>query len=129
MTHMPMDKEMPDDIVAAVKEQGVSLVPTITMMENSSAKIHSINPNAPVSSDISVSNLRKFIKAGVRIIAGTDATEGDKCTPADVEYGISMLRELQNQHEAGMSNIECLVSATSLPADFWGQNNIGVIEA
>ena len=129
MTHMPMDKDMPDDIVAAVKEQGITLVPTITMMENIAAEIHRVKPDAPVSRDISVRNLHKFVKAGVRIIAGTDATEGDPYTPAEVEYGISMLRELQNQHEAGMSNLECLASATSIPADFWGQSNIGVIEA
>lgn len=129
MTHMPMTGDMPEDIVAAVKEQGITLVPTITMLENSAAKIHRVKPNAPVSRDISVANLHKFVKAGVRILAGTDATEGDKYPPAEVEYGISMLKEMQNQHEAGMSEIDCLRSATSESADFWGQSNIGVIEA
>lgn len=128
MTHMPMNAEMPDNIVSAVKRQGITLIPTIAMMELSAEKIHSRNPSAPVSRDISVSNLRKFLKAGVHVIAGSDATERDSATPSEVPYGISLLRELQNQHEAGMSELECLISASSDPADFFGQNDIGVIE-
>lgn len=126
---MPMGEDMPGDIAGEVKEQGIILVPTIVMMENFAAKIHSKNPGAPVSRDTALRNLRKFIDAGVTIIAGSDATEQDSATPSEVPYGVSLLRELQNQHEAGMSELDCLISATSLPADFWGQSDIGVIES
>lgn len=128
MTHMPMNAEMPNEIVSSVKEQGITLVPTIVMMENSANVIHKKNPNAPVSRDIAISNLRKFLKAGVPVIAGSDSTERDPDPPSEVEYGISLLRELQNQHEAGMNNFNCLISATSAPAKFFGQNDIGILE-
>lgn len=128
MTHMPMNAEMPGEIISSVKEQGITLVPTIVMMENSANVIHKKNPNAPVNRDIAVSNLRKFLKSGVSVIAGSDSTERDPDPPSEVEYRISLLRELQNQQESGMNNLDCLISATSAPAKFFEQNDIGILE-
>lgn len=128
MTHMPMNAEMPDEIVKEVKNQGITLIPTIAMMERSAAVVKKKFPQAPVSREISINNLRKFLNAGVKVIAGSDSTEKDPDPPSEVPYGISLLNELQYQHEAGMSNLDCLISATSGPADFFGINDIGVIE-
>ena len=62
------------------------------------------------------------------MIAGSDSTEKDPDPPSEVPYGISLLNELQYQHEAGMSNFECLMSATSAPAKFFSIDDVGIIE-
>lgn len=57
------------------------------------------------------------MKAGVLVIAGSDATEREPDPTSEVEYGISLLRELQNQHEAGMSNNDIGILETGRRAD------------
>lgn len=128
MTHMPMNAEIPDEIVAAVVKQKIVLIPTIEMMKGSALAVKKKFPQAPVSRERAAANLYKFVAAGAKIIVGSDSTERDPDPPSEVPYGISLLNELQNQHEAGMSNLECLISATSSPADFFRLKDAGVIE-
>ena len=128
MTHMPMSGEMPEEIIKGVVEQKITLIPTIAMMERSAAVVKKKFPQAPVSRETSIKNLKKFLDADAKIIAGSDATEKDPDPPSEVPYGISLLNELNYMHEAGMNNLNCLISATSAAADFWEINNVGVIE-
>lgn len=90
--------------------------------------VHKVNPNVPISREMAIKNLKKFVKARVKILAGTDANELDPYPPANATYGITLLEELRNQKEAGMDNISNLISATSGPADYFEQNDKGVIE-
>lgn len=129
LTHMPMNIEIPDNIVKEVVKKKITLIPTILIMDRIAENIHKINPNAPVSKEMAVKNLTKFVKAGVKILAGTDANELDPYPPASATYGITLLEELENQRDSGMDNISNLISATSGPADYFQQNDKGVIEA
>jgi imidazolonepropionase-like amidohydrolase len=53
-------------------------------------------------------------KAGVKILAGTDANQSPI---AAVKYGIGLCEELELLVEAGLENVEALRAATSLPAE------------
>lgn len=128
LTHMPMNTEIPDDIVEEIVKKKITLIPTILIMDRIAENVHKINPNVPVSKEMAIKNLKKFVKAGIKILAGTDANELDPYPPASATYGITLLEELENQKDAGMDNISNLISATSGPADYFEQNNKGVIE-
>lgn len=67
-------------------------------------------------------NLRKIHDAGVRIAAGSDA--GNTMTL----HGVSLARELELMHQAGMSNAEVLISATRTAAEVFGSDDLGTIE-
>jgi imidazolonepropionase-like amidohydrolase len=61
-------------------------------------------------------------RAGVPILAGTDAT------PFGPAHGASMLRELLLLCEAGLTPVEALTAATSTPARHFGLDDRGRIE-
>ena len=58
------------------------------------------------------------------VLAGTDA---NPLPMMAVEYGASMVRELELLILAGMEPIDALRSATSLPAEYWGLQGRGRI--
>lgn len=71
----------------------------------------------------SLQQVRKAIRAGVTVLAGSDA--GNPAT----FHGIALIRELELLVEAGMPLNEVLRSATSRPADRLGQSSLGRIAA
>jgi imidazolonepropionase-like amidohydrolase/ABC-type multidrug transport system permease subunit len=73
--------------------------------------------------DGSLRQVRTAIKAGVTVLAGSDA--GNPVT----FHGISLIRELELLAQAGMPLPELLRAATSRPADRLGQSSLGRIAA
>jgi imidazolonepropionase-like amidohydrolase/ABC-type multidrug transport system permease subunit len=71
----------------------------------------------------SLAQTAKAIRAGVPILAGSDA--GNPVT----FHGVSLIRELELLAEAGMPLVDVLKSATSRPADRLGQSSLGRIQA
>ena len=69
----------------------------------------------------SLQQVGKAIRAGVPVLAGSDA--GNPAT----FHGISLIRELELLAQAGMPLTELLRSATSRPADRLGQSTLGRI--
>jgi imidazolonepropionase-like amidohydrolase/ABC-type multidrug transport system permease subunit len=69
----------------------------------------------------SMSQVRTALKAGVTVLAGSDA--GNPVT----FHGISLIRELELLAQAGMPLNELLRAATSRPADRLGQSSLGRI--
>jgi imidazolonepropionase-like amidohydrolase/ABC-type multidrug transport system permease subunit len=67
----------------------------------------------------SLAQTAKAIRAGVPILAGSDA--GNPVT----FHGISLVRELELLAQAGMSRVDVLKAATSRPADRLGQASLG----
>lgn len=98
-------------------------VPTLTMMEGV--------VNNLKRPGISYAAARDSVKAmheiGVPILAGTDSNMAPG-VPANVVHGESMHHELELLVDAGLSNIEALQAATSLPAKHFGLNDRGIIE-
>ncbi len=69
----------------------------------------------------SLAQTAKAIRAGVPILAGSDA--GNPAT----FHGISLVRELELLAQAGMPLVDVLKAATSRPADRLGQSSLGRI--
>ncbi|KEF56838.1 uncharacterized protein A1O9_07028 [Exophiala aquamarina CBS 119918] len=65
--------------------------------------------------------------AGVPILAGTDA-HVEPTSPVEVKHGEALHQELELLVEAGLSNLEALRAATSLPAKYFGLSDRGVVE-
>jgi imidazolonepropionase-like amidohydrolase len=71
----------------------------------------------------SIQQTAKAIRAGVTVIAGSDAGN-----PINF-HGISLIRELELLAQAGMPLPDVLKSATSRAADRMGQSTLGRISA
>ena len=71
----------------------------------------------------SLQQVRKAIRAGVPVLAGSDA--GNPAT----FHGVSLIRELELLAQAGMPLNEVLRSATARAADRLGQSTLGRITA
>ena len=66
-------------------------------------------------------------RAGVPILAGTDANETPG-VPFNPMFGDSLHHELELLVEAGLSTIDALRAATSLPAQHFGLIDRGIIK-
>lgn len=123
-----------EELVRRIKARGVFVVPTLTMVEaltngDGSSSLLADSRLAPYLSTRARENLkptragsltdpmgryydnvRALHRAGVRIVAGTDAPN------RGVEHGISLHRELELLVEAGIPPLDALKAATSVAA-------------
>ena len=143
MTHVPLDAPLDDAWAAQLKARDAVVVPTLTMMESFSAGAAKrvASTGSREGADVadahqhghsrkaidfkhSLESVRVLRHAGVMVLAGTDA---NPLPMMAVEYGASMVRELELLILAGMEPIDALRSATSLPAEYWGLQGRGRI--
>jgi imidazolonepropionase-like amidohydrolase len=119
--HAPLDNAITPDLVRAILHQHQIVTPTLTMMR-------AIAANEPQTRNFqaAMDSVSMLHKAGVPILAGTDANL-QPGVPAAVPFGSSMHDEMENLVLAGLSNLEALRAATSLPAKFFGLHDRGVI--
>jgi len=120
LTHAPIDRPLDDD---GVFEGARVVVPTLTMME---AIVERLSGVAPVSYDVARSTVGQWHRAGVTILAGTDANQAP-FAPASPPYGTSLHHELELLVGAGLSPVDALRSATILAAQQFGLSDRGVI--
>jgi imidazolonepropionase-like amidohydrolase len=123
LTHAPIDRELQEGEVTRTRTSGQVVVPTLTMME---AIVEKIRAFAPVSYDVARSAVGQWHRAGVTILAGTDANQAPSA-PASPPYGTSLHRELELLVDAGLSPADALRSATILAAGHFGLSDRGVI--
>ncbi|MBA8927857.1 imidazolonepropionase-like amidohydrolase [Kutzneria viridogrisea] len=123
LTHVPLDRALTEDLTARVLAGGQFVVPTLSMMEGVIAQ--SAPPGA--SYEAARASVRRLHRAGVPVIAGTDANASPG-VPAAISHGDSLHRELELLVDAGLSTVDALRSATSLPAKHFGLTDRGVIE-
>ncbi|CAO3693259.1 unnamed protein product [Umbelopsis ramanniana] len=121
ITHIPLDKPLPKEYVDRMVADKCISVPTLVMMEGI-ANLRGIGRY-----ENSRDAVTALYKAGATILAGTDANSRPH-SPFNVQHGDSLHRELELLVEAGLSNLDALKSATSLPAQYFGFNDRGVIE-
>jgi len=81
---------------------------------------------APVSYDVARSTVGQWYRAGVTILAGTDANQAPSA-PASPPYGTSLHHELELLVDAGLSAVDAVRSATILAAEQFGLTDRGVI--
>ena len=82
------------------------------MME---AIVERIGAIAPVSYDVARSTVGDWYRAGVTVLAGTDANQAASA-PASPPHGTSLHHELRLLVDAGLSTVDALRSATVLAA-------------
>ena len=123
LTHAPIDRPLDDSAVERTHTSGQVVVPTLTMME---AIVDRLGGVAPVSYDVARSTVGQWYRAGVTILAGTDANQAPSA-PASPPYGTSLHRELELLVDAGLSPADAVRSATILAAQQFGLSDRGGI--
>ncbi|MFF5260024.1 amidohydrolase family protein [Actinomadura viridis] len=109
-------------LAGRIRAQGVFVVTTLAYFEAISAQgVETADCARPGSSANAVGAVRALRRAGVPLLAGTDAT------PFAPAHGAGMHRELRLLTEAGLSPQEALAAATSLPAHHFGLSDRGRI--
>ncbi|MFF0868242.1 amidohydrolase family protein [Nonomuraea sp. NPDC003560] len=117
----------PDDpasprLAGRVRDQGVFVVTTLAYFEAITAQhVETADCARPGSSANAVGALRALRRAGVPLLAGTDAT------PFVPAHGAGLHRELRLLTEAGLGAEEALAAATSVPARHFGLADRGRI--
>ena len=138
LTHAPLDADIDDTLAHSFATRGIVSVPTLITMRTV-AGIVEMNARRRASGlDVDYAHARAtvsaFHRAGVPIIAGTDASQGS-ASSANVRlrhgevFGEALHEELGLLVEAGLTPVEALRAATITPADYFGFTDRGVIEA
>ncbi|MCJ1398418.1 hypothetical protein MMC11_001616 [Xylographa trunciseda] len=123
VTHVPLDAALDTAAVARMVAEQRIAVPTLTMME---AIVKNL-PRPGFTYDPACASVTALYKAGVPILAGTDANTF-MGSPCPVKHGESLHRELELLVEAGLSNVDAIRAATILPAKYFGLEDRGVVE-
>ncbi|GAA1690029.1 amidohydrolase family protein [Fodinicola feengrottensis] len=122
LTHAPLDAVLHEDLVRAITDTELIVVPTLIMMRGSA---HNLG-NPALSYDHARNTVTALHRAGATIIAGTDANNAPG-VPAAVPHGSSLHDELDLLVEAGLSPRQALRSATSVPATAFALHDRGRI--
>ncbi|KAH8890611.1 putative hydrolase [Thozetella sp. PMI_491] len=121
VTHVPMDRPLTDEIISQMRASSSAAVPTLIKMRETAPHDASLDyAHAKLSSE-------KMKTAGILLIAGTDANKHSSGA-GKVSYGDSMWKELELMADLGLSPLEAIQSATSVPATFFGLEDRGSIE-
>ncbi|KAI0124601.1 putative hydrolase [Hypoxylon sp. NC0597] len=128
LTHVPMDKVIDDNIVGKMASQKTVAVPTLSMMQRMAESwvMWGISWISGHSSNfqIALDSVAAMHKAGVPILAGTDANNSGVFT---IVPGQSLHHELELLVSAGLTPIEALKAATSLAAQHFNLHDRGRI--
>lgn len=147
VTHLSLDKAVDTDMAERMLANDTIAVPTLCMMKETSKDLpmkdvapmlfkpktlHAIiknkrNGHGKHTYANAEASINTLYHAGVPILAGTDCHEEAKSI-FDVPHGESMHRELELLVAAGMSNVDVLQAATSLPAKHFGLEDRGMVE-
>jgi imidazolonepropionase-like amidohydrolase len=120
ITHIPLTPFDKADVARMAGERRVA-VPTLTMMRAMAAV-----RGQPASFDEALRNVAALHRAGVPILAGTDAAQ-QQGMPVHVAHGESLHDELALLVQAGLSESEVVRAATVLPAKHFGLSDRGAI--
>jgi imidazolonepropionase-like amidohydrolase len=145
LVHVFGDAEADGELVALVKERGMFVIPTLTVLESldpasgepAVAADAKLEPYLTVAQrtnlratfpfrktsrtklDNAIANVRALHAAGVSILSGTDAPN------PGTAHGASLHRELELLVRAGLAPVEALAAATSVPGKRFGLTGRG----
>ncbi|GGP77536.1 amidohydrolase family protein [Saccharothrix coeruleofusca] len=120
ITHVPLDVAVDGTTAARMAAEGRVAIPTLVMMS-------AVAERRGLSYDPARASVTALHRAGVPVLAGSDAntTPG---APAPIPHGGSIHRELELLVAAGLSTVDALRAATTLPAKHFGLDDRGVVE-
>ena len=146
LAHVFGDEPATDELIGRMKDSGAFVITTLSVLES----VAGIRGGAAMASDPRLSpfigpaerqnleagfgaglgksflaraedNVQRLYEAGVPVLAGTDAPN------PGTAHGVSIHRELELLHDAGLGNAEALAAATSVPARVFGLDDRGRI--
>jgi len=144
LVHVFGDAPADGAFVTLAKSRGVFVVPTLTVLESISGAAGQVLADAdlspfldagqrqllgrsfgfakkPKAVETALANVRLLARAGVPLLAGTDASN------PGTAHGASLHRELELLVSAGLSPLEALRAATSVPAARFGLPERGLL--
>lgn len=117
--HVPFDLPLTAEMAQRIKRQVQHVTPTLNIGKIVAANktLESILAGGvELTYEAGVTSVQRLMRAGVPILAGTDATDVAGSFIENDTVGITMHRELQYLTEAGMSEVEALRAATVVPS-------------
>ncbi len=149
LVHIFVDAVADDALVATMRERDAFLIPTLSVVASFAGRgdgaelaaddalktLLSAEQRTSLSADVNalgargerldhaIDSVRKLHQAGVAILAGTDAPN------PGTAHGISMHGELALLVQAGLTPVQALAAATSVPAERFGLSGRGRIAA
>lgn len=123
LVHIWNDINLDNEFLNQLLADGVFIVPTLSVKE---AVLNYYEENGIENSSVApleetFRELSKLHKAGVPILAGTDPPN------LGLDYGSSLHNELKLFVEAGLTEIEAIQTASSIPNKIFQTGNIGII--
>lgn len=122
--HVPLEAEIPPEMVSQIAASGAPVVPTLVMMKG-----FADSPIFGYKKDdyrYAQRNMMLLHDAGVPVLAGSDAN--NVIILPRVRFGIDLQTELRLLVEAGLTTTEALTGATGLGAKAFGFEDVGAIE-
>ena len=118
--HITADSPLTIDMARVMLGHDQLATPTLTIIGYFVDVIHFPGWNYTIAED----SVQTLYKAGVTILAGTDAN----IKPFPIPFGISLHGELERLVQAGMSTVDVLRAVTKRPAHAFGLWDRGVIK-
>ncbi len=137
LTHAPLDADTDDTLAHSIAVRGIVSVPTLIAMRTVAGITEMTARRRASGLDVDYAHARRtvsaFHRAGVPIMAGTDAYQGTApSTNVRLQHGEVFGEALHGELEllvaAGLTSVEALRAATVLPADYFSLTDRGVIE-
>ncbi len=132
LTHAPLDADVDDTLAFSLATRGIVSVPTLIAMRTVVSIAERTERLRAQGVGVDYAHARSMVsafqRAGVTILAGTDAYQGP-AVPVSIKHGEAFHDELGLLIEAGLTPVEALRSATVVPAASFGFTDRGVIEA
>ena len=112
LAHPPLGAPVPwpEPLMKQVRDAGMSMIPTLKLLEFELAKEHVPAPTAERLVNESITEFGKFAAAGGRVLFGTDVGYMTDYDPA---------REYELMANAGLTPMQILASLTTTPAARW----------
>ncbi|KAF2168683.1 hypothetical protein M409DRAFT_65548 [Zasmidium cellare ATCC 36951] len=134
LQHIPADRPLTTDVVIQLRKQSQFVTPTLNIFKLLDSEpgfvpflLGSNTTNGSYAT--AKQNARVLHRAGVPMLAGTDAIGNIGDGSITDPFGLTLHWELQHFVDAGMTPAEAIQSATSSPAFMHRQFDRGLIEA
>lgn len=126
LTHVPVDRPIDPRLAARIAAAGIVAIPTLVMMRGVSERVNTMRPGA-TSYDHARASVAALCAAEVPIAAGTDSNAGPGSINA-VQHGVSLHTELELLVDAGLSPLQALQAAGTVPAQRLGLSDRGAVQ-
>ncbi|KFY39839.1 hypothetical protein V494_03795 [Pseudogymnoascus sp. VKM F-4513 (FW-928)] len=119
LQHVPFDTPLTEEMARRVKRQGQFVTPTLNIgkIATSNATVEAIvSGGLNLTYEAGVTSVQRLMRAGVPLLAGTDAIDMAGSFLKGDLIGITLHQELQYLNAAGMSEVDVLRAATVVPS-------------